>query len=101
MTLDWDTMFPDGSKRAQRAEGIGATYITLDMTGEEHLIEPDRIVKVYAMNPRQPACPINKDRAMLYREVESVLHARQVAQEWENGFVDALANVLESKGESK
>jgi hypothetical protein len=66
------------------AQTLNAIYMVLDVR------ESSGVVKVYAMNPHAPLCPINKDRAMRYAEVESIEDAKDLAQEWESAFQSAV-----------
>lgn len=42
----------------------------------------DEGVRVYEMSAFEPLCPINRDRATRFAEVDSVESAKEVAQGW-------------------
>lgn len=91
MKLEWNRF--NGSPFLHRADGVGAVYLTMGESA--HIARPK--TRLYAMNPHSPVCPVNRDRAMQYREFDSVTEARAVAQQWEDAFVDFMVGALESE----
>ena len=92
MVLEWSNF--NGSSMLHRADGLGAVYIIAPHRTELFNHEEITAWNIYAMNPWSSLCPINKDRAMLYRQVSTLDEAKAVAQEWDSGFIDALAVAL-------
>ncbi|GAB4999731.1 MULTISPECIES: hypothetical protein [Mycobacterium] len=68
MILQWRTFEGPGGERADGTAGI---YLTLH-TG--------KLVQLYFMDPDEPLCPINRERARLYKEFATVDEAHRYAQ---------------------
>ena len=88
MKLVWGELFP-GRERTGRADGTGAIYLYLDVTAQEG------VVKVYAMNPFLPLCPINRNTALRYAETDTAENAKDIAQQWESEVSDSLEGIFQ------
>lgn len=91
--LEWGPLFPAiDLERAGAAfsRSRSSVFIYLRVDEEGLLVTPGGStafeVRVYEMSAREPLCPINRERAMRFREVATIEEAKTLAETWSWSF---------------